>query len=130
METSLLFRRNSLYWIWILASIAGSSSIVYYSFPSYTLDNYMAIYDDIVTILLFIPSISILVSSITAIVTRSYYFPLKLTLPIVTLAFFISMYIKLVYYYSVVTTVFLIIFGLILGSFHLSLTKILDKKTS
>lgn len=99
------------------------------SFPQYTLDNYMAIYDDIVTILLFIPSISILVSSITGIVTRSHYFPLKITLPMVILVYFISMYVKLVYYYSAVTTIFLIIFGLIIGSFHLSLTKILEKKT-
>lgn len=118
-----------MYWFWIIVSIVSSSLISFYAIPTYTLDNYNAVIDDIFTIILFIPSISILVSSIAGIITRLLkWVPLKIFLPITLLVYSVCMDIKLIYYYSQVTTIFLIIFGLIIGSFHFSLTKLLEKK--
>jgi hypothetical protein len=118
-----------LYWFWIIVSIFTSSLISYYSIPTYTLDNYDAVVDDILTIVLFIPSISILVSSIAGIITRLLkWIPLKMFLPVTLIVYSVCMHLKLIYYYSQTTTNFLIIFGLIIASFHFSLTKIFEKK--
>ena len=118
-----------MYWFWIIFSIVTSSLISYYSIPSYTLDNYNAVVDDIFTIVLFLPSISILVSSIAGIITRLLkWVPSNIFLPITLIVYSVCMYVKLIYYYSQITTIFLIIFGLIIGSFHFSLTKLLEQK--
>ena len=63
-----------MYWFWIIVSIFTSSLISYYSIPTYTLDNYDAVVDDILTIVLFIPSISILVSMILRQENRHRFF--------------------------------------------------------